>query len=43
MKISRSGQNTHITGMAMGRMAGCLGMGDDVGASELDGGVVILG
>ncbi len=42
MKISRSGQNTHITRMAMGRMAGCLGMGDDVGAGELNGGVVLL-
>lgn len=42
MKISRSGQDTHITGMAMPWMAGCLGMGNDVGASELDGGVVLL-
>ncbi len=42
MKISRSRQDTHITGMAMGRMAGCLGMGDDVGAGELDRSIVVL-
>jgi hypothetical protein len=42
MEIARSRQDADVAWVAMGRVARQLGVGDDVGAGQLDVGIMIL-